>query len=150
MNFRRTSSFTISEHFADYDAIILIDSVSAKAPAGGIRLFRKPKLVRTSIPQRFSFHDQALVEALLFAELSGKCPGEVLLVGVVSKTTELGCCLSDEVRSAVVPSKTPARSIPRSTTSSFPPALATDFDQWLRWLNAFQLRVSEPAAAINS
>lgn len=98
-----TPGLGITSFFADYDVIILLDSVSAKAPAGGIRLFRKPELVRTPIPQRFSPHDPALVEALLFAELSGKCPGEVLLVGVVPKTTELGCCLSEEVRSAVVP-----------------------------------------------
>jgi hydrogenase maturation protease len=101
-----TPGLGITSFFADYDAIILVDAVSAKSPAGGIRLFRKPELVRTPIPHRFSPHDPALVEALLFAELSGKCPGEVLLVGIVPKTTELGCCLSEEVRSAVLPAIT--------------------------------------------
>jgi hypothetical protein len=35
------------------------------------------------------------VEALLFAEFSGKCPQEVLLVGVVPQACELGCTMSD-------------------------------------------------------
>lgn len=45
----------------------------------------------------------ALVEALLFAEFSGNCPKQVPLVGVVPKTTELGYCLRQEVKSAVEP-----------------------------------------------
>jgi hydrogenase maturation protease len=98
-----TPGLGITSFFADYDAIILIDAVSAQAPAGEIRLYRKHQLVRVPIPQRVSPHDPALVEALLFAEFSGKCPREVLLVGVVPKATELGCWLSEDVRSAVVP-----------------------------------------------
>ena len=40
---------------------------------------------------RISPHDPALVEALLFAEFSGRCPQEVLLVGMVPQVCELGC-----------------------------------------------------------
>jgi hydrogenase maturation protease len=98
-----TPGLGITSFFADYDIVILIDAVSAKAEPGEVRTYRKHQLVRVPIPQRVSPHDPALVESLLFAELSGKCPKEVLLVGVVPKTTELGCCLSKEVKSAVVP-----------------------------------------------
>jgi len=79
----------------------LIDAVSFKASPGDVRLYRKPQLVSVPIPQRVSSHDPALVEALLFAEFSGKCPQEVLLVGIVPKTTELGCGLTEEVRASV-------------------------------------------------
>jgi hydrogenase maturation protease len=96
-----TLGLGITSFFADYDVIILIDAVNAKAAAGEIVLYRKEQLVRVPIPQRVSPHDPALVEALLFAEFSGSCPQEVLLVGVVPKTTELGCSLSEEVRCAV-------------------------------------------------
>jgi hydrogenase maturation protease len=98
-----TPGLGITAFFADYDVIILIDAVSAKAAPGNVCLYRKDQLVRVPIPQRVSPHDPALVEALLFAEFSGKCPQEVLLVGVVPKTTELGCTLSDEVKDSVPP-----------------------------------------------
>ena len=98
-----TPGLGITSFFADYDSVILLDAVSAKASAGDIRLYRKHELVRVPIPQRVSPHDPALVEALLFSELSGKCPQEVLLVGVVPKSTELGCTLTEEVQSAIAP-----------------------------------------------
>ncbi|HVM74859.1 MAG TPA: hydrogenase maturation protease [Candidatus Saccharimonadales bacterium] len=98
-----TPGLGITSFFADYDAVILIDAVSAKGQPGDVRLYRKDKLVRVPIPQRVSPHDPALVEALLFAEFSGKCPQEVLLVGVVPENVELGCEITESVRAAVVP-----------------------------------------------
>ena len=98
-----TPGLGITSFFADYDTVILIDAVSAKGQPGDVRLYRKDQLVRVPIPQRVSPHDPALVEALLFAEFSGKCPGEVLLVGIVPAATELGCQITQSVRAAVVP-----------------------------------------------
>jgi len=98
-----TPGLGITSFFADYDVIILIDAVRAKAEPGSIQLYRKDQILRTPVPQRISPHDPALVESLLFAEFSGKCPAQVLLVGVVPKSTELGCVLTSEVRAAVLP-----------------------------------------------
>jgi hydrogenase maturation protease len=98
-----TPGLGITSFFADYGAVILIDAVSAKGQPGDVRFYRKQQLVRVPIPQHVSPHDPALVEALLFAELSGLCPQDVLLVGVVPKSTELGCGLTEEVQAAVVP-----------------------------------------------
>jgi hydrogenase maturation protease len=98
-----TPGLGITSFFADYDAIILIDAVSAKGQPGDVRLYRKDQLVRVPIPQRVSPHDPALVEALLFAEFSGKCPQDVLLVGVVPQRVELGCEITPPVRNAAVP-----------------------------------------------
>jgi len=96
-----TPGLGITSFFADYDAVILLDAVSANAPAGEVRLYRKDQLVNIPVPQRVSPHDPALVEALLFSELAGQCPQEILLVGIVPKTTDLGCTLSNEVRSGI-------------------------------------------------
>ena len=93
----------IPSFFVDYDAIILIGAVSAKGRPGGVRLYRKHQLVRASTPQRVTPYDPVLGGALLFAELGGKCPREVLLVGIIPKTTILGCSLSQAVQAAVVP-----------------------------------------------
>jgi len=98
-----TPGLGITSFFAEYDAIILIDAVSAQGQPGDVRLYRKDQLVRVPIPQRVSPHDPALVEALLFAEFSGTCPREVLLVGVVPQKVELGCQITPALHSAVVP-----------------------------------------------
>ena len=79
----------------DYDAIILIDALNAKKNPGEVAIYRKERLVQVPLKPRISPHDPALVEALLFSELSGKCPQQVLLVGVVPKRCELGCAMSD-------------------------------------------------------
>ncbi len=89
-----TPGLGITSVFSEYDAVILIDAVNAKLKPGEVKLYRKNELVLVPLKQRVSPHDPALVEALLFAELSGKCPQEVLLVGVVPETCELNCGLS--------------------------------------------------------
>jgi len=96
-----TPGLGITSFFSEYDVLILVDAVHAKAAAGDIRLYRKQELVQVPIKPRVSPHDPALVEALLFAEFSGKCPSEVLLVGVVPEACELGCCLSPVIEASV-------------------------------------------------
>jgi len=96
-----TPGLGITSFFADYDSIILIDAVSGNRQPGSVHLYRKGQLVR--VPHRVSPHDPALVESLLFAELSGKCPGEVLLVGIAPDTVELGCEITERVRAATEP-----------------------------------------------
>jgi hydrogenase maturation protease len=98
-----TPGLGITSFFADYDAVILIDAVSATGQPGEVRQYRKEQLVRVPIPQRVSPHDPSLVEALLFTELCGLCPKEVLLVGIVPKSVETGCALSETVHAAVEP-----------------------------------------------
>lgn len=90
-----TPGLGITAAFSDYDAIILIDSVSAKKKPGEVQVYRKNELVDVPVKPRVSPHDPALVEALLFAEFSGKCPQEAVLVGVVPQACELGCAMSD-------------------------------------------------------
>lgn len=96
-----TPGLGITSVFSEYDAVILIDAVNAKLKSGEVKLYRKNELVLVPLKQRVSPHDPALVEALLFAELSGKCPKEVLLVGVVPETCELNCGLSAAAQAGV-------------------------------------------------
>jgi len=96
-----TPGLGITSVFSQYDAVILIDAVNAKKNPGEVKVYRKDELVLVPVKQRISPHDPALVEALLFAELSGKCPKEVLLVGVVPETCELKCGLSAAVQAGV-------------------------------------------------
>jgi hydrogenase maturation protease len=96
-----TPGLGITSVFSEYDAVILIDAVNAKKNPGEVKVYRKDELVQVPLKQRISPHDPALVEALLFAELSGKCPKEVLLVGVVPEACELKCELSAAVQAGV-------------------------------------------------
>jgi hydrogenase maturation protease len=98
-----TPGLGITSFFADYDAVILLDALSIKGQPGEVKLYCKDQLVRVPIPQRVSPHDPALVEALLFSELSGQCPSEVLLVGIIPETVDLGCSLSQAIQAAVEP-----------------------------------------------
>lgn len=96
-----TPGLGITSFFAEYDKIILIDAVKGTGRAGEIKTYRKDQLVKVRIQPRVSPHDPALVEALLFAEVSGNCPEDVLLVGVVPEECELGCKLTPVVAGAV-------------------------------------------------
>lgn len=85
------------------DALILVDTVSSKAPPGTIRLYRRDEILKHPPQARLSPHDPALKEALLTAEFAGQAPGEVLLVGAVLEQTEMGVGLSPAARGAVSP-----------------------------------------------
>ena len=96
-----TPGLGITSVFSEYEAIILIDAVSAKKNPGEVTLYRRNELVQIPLKTRVSPHDPALVEALLFAELSGRCPKEVLLVGVVPEACELGCGMTAAVQAGM-------------------------------------------------
>ena len=98
-----TPGLGITSFFSDYDAVILIDAAKANGQPGDLELYRKDQLLKQKIQPRVSPHDPALVEALLFAELSGICPAEVLLVGIVPDSCELGCVMSPAMLTAIEP-----------------------------------------------
>ena len=98
-----TPGIGITCFFSDYHAVILIDAVCASGRPGELKLYRKDQLVNIPIQMRVSPHDPALVEALLFAELSGICPKDVLLVGLVPESCELGCVMSPAMIEAIEP-----------------------------------------------
>ncbi len=98
-----TPGLGITSFFSDYNAVILLDAVRAMGLPGELKLYRKDQLVQLRIQPRVSPHDPALVEALLFAELSGTCPSEVLLVGVIPESCELGCHMTPAMLDAIEP-----------------------------------------------
>ncbi len=101
-----TPGLGITSFFSDYDAVILIDAVRASGQPGDLKLYRKNELVQIQIQPRLSPHDPALIEALLFAELSGTCPKEILLVGIIPESCELGCAMSPVMLHTVEPALT--------------------------------------------
>jgi hydrogenase maturation protease len=84
-----------------YDALIVVDSIHAEGAAGTIRLYRGEQLVEVPPQPRLSPHDPSLRDALLTAQLIGRGPRNVVLVGVVPGRVSLPAGLTAEVRAAI-------------------------------------------------
>jgi hydrogenase maturation protease len=98
-----TRGRTMASCFVDYEAMILIEAVAQSGRPGEVRLSRKNHLVRVPDTPHASPYNAGLVEALRFAELCGACPPDILLVGIVPESRELGRGLSPSVKAAVAP-----------------------------------------------
>ncbi len=85
----------------DHGAVIVIDTVRAAGKPGELRFYRRDDVMRLPTAPRLSPHDPDLRQALLTAELAGRAPAEVLVVGVVPGRVELGTELSREARAAL-------------------------------------------------
>ncbi len=96
-----TPGLDLIPYVADLEALVLVDTVRADAPAGTLRLYRRDALLRHAPQPRLSPHDPGVKEALLSAEFAGRSPREVLLVGAVPEQTVLGVGLSASLRAAV-------------------------------------------------
>lgn len=88
----------LADYLMDVDAAIVVDTVRAPGRAGDLRLFRKEEVEALPTSPRTSPHDPDLRQALLTAELAGRAPAEVLVVGVVPGRIELGTGLTAPVR----------------------------------------------------
>ena len=83
------------------DALVVVDTVRSAAPPGTIRTYRRDQLLAHAPQPRLSPHDPSVKEVLLACEFHGSGPRDVLLVGVVPGSTEMGVGLSPEVRRTV-------------------------------------------------
>ena len=96
-----TPALDLIDQISGRDAVILVDSVSIDAEPGTIVLYKKEEITRLTPQVRMDPHSPALVETLLAAEMFGRTPGDVLLLGIVPQSFEAGCALSDPVAEAV-------------------------------------------------
>lgn len=87
----------------DADAVILIDTVSARGTAGDIHSWQMSEILLNVPESSSSLHAQELAKALLTAAASGAGPKHVLLLGVVPEWVATGVSLSRAVRSAIAP-----------------------------------------------
>jgi hydrogenase maturation protease len=96
-----TPGLDLTPYLADLEALVLVDTVRAEAPAGTLRLYRRDEILAHAPPARLSPHDPGVKEALLTAEFAGRGPREVLLVGAVPGDTAMGLRLSPAVQAAI-------------------------------------------------
>ncbi|HSJ25054.1 MAG TPA: hydrogenase maturation protease [Longimicrobiales bacterium] len=98
-----TPGLDLVPHIAGADALIVLDTVKMKAPAGTVRCYRKEDLVARGPTPRTNPHQPTLADTLLLLELQGLAPSEILLVGVAPERYDTGAPLSAAVRAAVAP-----------------------------------------------
>ena len=82
------------------DALVLIDTVAGSGTPGELRRYRREDLERLPIFARVSPHDPAVLEALAIADLAGRGPQAVLVVGVIPASLAMETTLSPPVRAA--------------------------------------------------
>ncbi len=85
------------------DLLVIVDTVRADGEPGDIRVFRTEDILAEAVQPRLGPHDPGVKEALLTAAVAGSAPREVLLVGVIPQSVEMGVELSAPVRSALAP-----------------------------------------------
>ena len=96
-----TPAIELPTHLAGFDAVVLVDAVSATLPPGSIRIYNREEILKYSPGLRVSPHDPALRETLLMLDLTSESPRVVTLVGVVPEATNMGIGLSRAVTDAL-------------------------------------------------
>jgi hydrogenase maturation protease len=96
-----TPGLDLADYLMDKDCVILIDSVKSEQLPGTVLLYRLPEILQRQVEPRMGPHAPALTETLLTIDLLGAAPAELLLVGVVGHSYEMGCNLSQSVQLSV-------------------------------------------------
>jgi hydrogenase maturation protease len=76
------------------DRVWIIDAVSVEGAAGNVLRFTKPDIMLRQLPVKLSPHQIGVQEMLLVSELRGRCPAEIVLLGVVPGRIAPGSQLS--------------------------------------------------------
>jgi hydrogenase maturation protease len=96
-----TPGLDLVPHLTGYEAVIIVDTVRAKAEPGTVRVYTKDEILEHAPQQRTNTHDPALKDTLLLMQLSGSCPEEITLIGAVPETIETATGLSAALLAAV-------------------------------------------------
>lgn len=96
-----TPGLDLVPHLSGARVVVLVDTVKSDAPAGTLRLYRRDEVLKHPPGPRTSPHDPAVKETLLYLELAGAGPEELLLVGIVPGSVEKGLGLTPAVAEAV-------------------------------------------------
>jgi hydrogenase maturation protease len=96
-----TPGLDLVPHLGGARVVVLVDTVKSAGEAGELRLYRKEEILKHPPGPRTSPHDPGVKETLLYLDLAGQGPEEVLLVGIVPGRVEKGLGLTPAVAAAV-------------------------------------------------
>jgi hydrogenase maturation protease len=96
-----TPGLDLAPFLSGLRAAIFVDTVASGDPPGTVRIYRREEILKVPPQPRLSPHDPALKETLLALDFEGSAPREVVLVGVVPKSTMTRMGLNPEIRQAI-------------------------------------------------
>jgi hydrogenase maturation protease len=96
-----TPGLDLVPFLADTDRVVLVDTVSANAAPGTLRLYRHADVVRHEPAPRTGPHEPGVKATLLTLDIAGRGPNELLLVGVVPERVAMIAGLTPALRGAV-------------------------------------------------
>jgi hydrogenase maturation protease len=96
-----TPGLDLSPHLDGLEAVILVDAVNEDGPPGAVHKYGRADLLQVAPFTRISPHEPGVKEALLLAEIAGRAPRDVRVVGVTPGRVAQGVGLTPEVRDAV-------------------------------------------------
>jgi hydrogenase maturation protease len=96
-----TPGLDLALYLSRCDKVILVDAVDAPGMPGELRMYRGAELFLHPAAPRMSPHDPGLQETLLYLQLAGSGPQEVVLIGAIAEVTDPGIGLSEALRRAV-------------------------------------------------
>lgn len=139
-----TPGLDLTPYVSDVDALIVVDTVHAPGTPGTVRCWRKDELLKHAPPQRVSPHDPGVKEVLFSLDFEGRGPREVLLVGAVPASTEMGTELTPGIRTGLEPALNEVlRELARLGAPAAPRAHPLEPDLW--WENPDGAAVREEA-----
>jgi hydrogenase maturation protease len=89
-----TLGLMIAHKLEEASRVYIIDTVFAEGAPGKVLRYGRDEIMFRSIPVKLSQHQAGIQEMLLVSELRGRCPQEIMLLGVIPATLQPGCVLS--------------------------------------------------------
>ncbi len=96
-----TPGLDLVPYLSDATHVVIVDTVRSDGEPGGLRLYRKAEILKVPPQPRLSPHDPGVKETLLALDFEGNGPNDVLLVGVIPGSVEMGVGLTPGVKDAV-------------------------------------------------
>lgn len=94
------SSMDVMDQVADHAALVVVDSIASSEPPGTVRVF-SGEAVPAFFQQRMSPHQMGLADMLASLRLIDCEVKEIVLVGIVPQSLELGLDLTETCAAAV-------------------------------------------------
>jgi hydrogenase maturation protease len=96
-----TPGLDLAPYLIGADAIIVVDTVLSDGAPGSLRRYERDALLAHVPEHRLGPHEPGFMQMLLTLEFAGIGPRDVVLIGVIPKTSEPAARLSPPVQKAV-------------------------------------------------
>ncbi len=100
-----TQGLYLLPYLQETDRLVVFDAIDWGLPPGMLRVFEGDEVPKFMGAKKMSLHQTGFQEVIMSADLLGKCPRELVLIGVQPVELEdFGGSLRDEVKAQIEPS----------------------------------------------